>query len=182
MPTKNDEKLWESAKRHAQAKGKGNNFAHVTSLYMKMKSEAQADVERMECEVQVTRLDEEKRQAFGWAYVTRDKEGNLVQDLKKATCDTPVLEEAVYEFVLTCRSYGDMHERDGENNFIQRGRLIESIMFTREKMAALGIPAGTIPEGWWVGFHIDDDEAWELMKRGDRPAFSIAAEAICKYE
>lgn len=32
--------------------------------------------------------------------------------------------------------------------------LIESMVFTKEKMQLLNIPEGTLPEGWWIGFKV----------------------------
>lgn len=51
------------------------------------------------------------------------------------------LENAAYEFVLLYREGGEMHERDGA------AVLIESVVFTEEKMQAMGIPVGTLPIG-----------------------------------
>ena len=65
-----------------------------------------------------------------------------------------------------------MHQRGGV------GHVIESIVFTKEKAAALGIPADILPEGWWIGFKITDDEVWEKIKSGEYSMFSIEGEAI----
>ena len=64
-----------------------------------------------------------------------------------------------------------MHERGGA------GVLIESIIFTKEKMKTLCIEEGTLPEGWWVGFHITDDEVWAKIKDGTYTMFSIEGKA-----
>ena len=40
-------------------------------------------------------------------------------------------------------------------------------------MSALGIPDGTIPEGWWVGFRVSDPDVWEKVKDGTYKMFSI---------
>ncbi len=67
-----------------------------------------------------------------------------------------------------------MHERGGV------AVLIESVMFTEEKMAAIGIPKDTIPIGWWIGFKVTDPDVWEKVKDGTYSMFSIegAAERI----
>jgi hypothetical protein len=44
---------------------------------------------------------------------------------------------------------------------------------TKEKMQAMGIPDGTIPEGMWVGFYIPDDEVYAKVKSGEYRMFSI---------
>ena len=56
--------------------------------------------------------------------------------------------------------------------------LVESVIFTKEKMAAMGIPEGVVPEGWWIGFKVTDDEVWEKVKDGTYPMFSIEGEAV----
>ena len=70
------------------------------------------------------------------------------------------------------REGGEMHERGG------CAVLIESMVFTKEKQAALGLPEGTVPEGWWIGFYVTDDDVWEKVKSGEYPMFSIEGEAI----
>ena len=37
----------------------------------------------------------------------------------------------------------------------------------------MGIPEGIVPEGWWIGFKVHDDRAWELIKNGTYKMFSI---------
>ena len=64
-----------------------------------------------------------------------------------------------------------MHKRSGV------GRVIESCVFTKEKADALGIPPNILPEGWWVGFKIDDDEVWEKIIVGKYSMFSIGGSA-----
>lgn len=55
--------------------------------------------------------------------------------------------------------------------------LVESVVFTEEKMQAMGIPAGTLPIGWWIGFKVTDEDVWEKVKDGTYPMFSIEGEA-----
>lgn len=64
-----------------------------------------------------------------------------------------------------------MHERGGV------AVLVESVVFTEEKMRAMGIPAGTVPVGWWIGFRVLDEEVWEKVKDGTYLMFSIEGEA-----
>ena len=53
--------------------------------------------------------------------------------------------------------------------------MVESCVFTVEKQRAMGIPEGTLPVGWWIGFHISDDDAWERVN-GLSP--TMAADAL----
>lgn len=41
----------------------------------------------------------------------------------------------------------------------------------------LGIPEGTLPVGWWIGFKVLDEDVWEKVKSGEYPMFSIEGEA-----
>ena len=81
------------------------------------------------------------------------------------------LEQAAYRFVELYREGGEMHERGGA------AVLVESVVFTEEKMEAIGIPPGTLPVGWWIGFKVLDASVWEKVKEGTYSMFSIEGEA-----
>ena len=81
------------------------------------------------------------------------------------------LENAAYNFVELYREGGEMHERGGAVI------LIESVVFTEEKMQAMGIPIGTLPIGWWIGFKVLDKGVWDKVKDGTYSMFSIEGEA-----
>lgn len=123
----------------------------------------------------VMKAEGDRRWVFGWANVVieSDKgETDLLLDHHKDMILPEDLEAAAYNFVLEFRATGEMHRGTA------KGRLIESMMFTEEKMAAIGIQAGTLPVGWWIGFQIDDPEAWEKVKTGEYAMFSIQGRAI----
>ena len=86
----------------------------------------------------------------------------------------PELEAAAYDFVQFYREGSEMHERGGFDIAV----LVESMVFTADKMALLNIPAGTLPYGWWVGFRVIDDDVWEKVKDGTYKMFSIEGQAI----
>lgn len=44
-------------------------------------------------------------------------------------------------------------------------------------MAAMGIPEGTLPVGWWIGFQVTDADVWEKVKDGTYSMFSIEGKA-----
>jgi len=124
----------------------------------------------------------DKKQVFGFLYVSEDKDGARVEDLAGATIAPRDLEDAAYEFVLNTRIMGDMHE--GElSEPIKFGRLIESFMITPEKLAAMGITDGqAYKSAWWVGFQVDDDAVWDKIKNGERLDFSLRGIAEVFYE
>ena len=82
------------------------------------------------------------------------------------------LEKAAYNYVADFGTAGEMHMRGGV------GKVIESCVFTKEKAEALGIPPEILPEGWWVGFRIEDEEVWEKIKSGEYTMFSIGGKAV----
>ena len=120
----------------------------------------------------IQKSSDEKRLAFGWASISQDESGAELVDLAEDIIDPDTLENAAYEFVRLYREGGEMHERG------DCAVLVESVVFTKEKMAAMGIPEGTLPTGWWIGFYVTDDEVWEKVKSGEYPMFSIEGMAI----
>lgn len=120
----------------------------------------------------IQKSSDDKRLAFGWASISEDESGTALVDLSKDVIDPETLERAAYEFVRLYREGGEMHERG------DCAVLVESVVFTKEKMAAMGIPDGILPTGWWIGFYVTDDEVWEKVKSGEYPMFSIEGTAI----
>lgn len=119
----------------------------------------------------IMKSDDEKRLVFGWANIAVRVGGEIIQDFQDDVIEIEELEQAAYNFTAEFGTAGEMHRRGGI------GRLVESIVFTKEKAAALGIPPNILPEGWWVGFRIDDDEVWEKIKNGTYSMFSIEGTA-----
>ena len=119
----------------------------------------------------ITKSDDDKRLAFGWASVSIRVDGEVIEDWQSDIVEPEELENAAYNFVELYREGGEMHERGGV------AILIESVVFTEEKMKAIGIPEGTLPIGWWIGFKVLDDDVWEKVKDGTYPMFSIEGEA-----
>lgn len=129
----------------------------------------------------VVKLRPEKKQVFGWAYVSHDPEGTVQVDHSGEFIeDVSVLEDAAYKFVVNSRKGGVDHQRE-EDDVIVKSTMIESIVFTPDKIKELGIPAGSIPQGaWWVGYQIHDDEVWNRFQRGELTSFSIHGSGVKK--
>jgi len=123
----------------------------------------------------VSKADEDKRQVFGWASIT-ELNGEPVVDLQGDYVTIEEIEKAAHEYIAKSRKGGDMHRRNGDEPY-HVSDLIESVVVTPEKKAALGIPDDS-PTGWWVGFQIHDDETWKLVKEGKRPMFSIHGRGV----
>lgn len=126
-------------------------------------------------EGEIAKSDDEQRIVFGWAYISHDANG--VQQIDKSRefiPDPEELEKAAYQFVLKSRVGGDSHITKGVST------MVESIVFTKEKREAMGIPEGVLPTGWWVGFKVHDEEVWKAHKRGERSMFSIHGKGVRK--
>lgn len=123
-------------------------------------------------EFRVWKSDDDKRQVFGWASVSVNLDGTLLCDSDEDIIEPEELEQAAYDYVAFYGTAGEMHQKSNV------GTLIESVVFTREKADAMGIPPDILPIGWWVGFQITDLEAWKKVKDGTYRMFSIEGTAL----
>ncbi len=122
----------------------------------------------IEAHGEVSKVDEDKRLVFGWAYVTHDKDGQINVDKSgEFVDDYEELEKGAYDFVIKSRA------GDADHTNIKGSEMVESMVFTPEKIEKMGLAPGTLPSGWWVGFKIEDEEVWRSVKNGKRLAFSI---------
>lgn len=137
---------------------------HATDLHKKAESVIKG-------RFKIMKSDDEKMLAFGWASVSMRIGGEVIEDWQSDIVEPEELEKAAYDYVLLYREGGEMHERGGT------AVLVESVVFTEEKMKAMGIPDGTLPIGWWIGFKVTDSDVWEKVKDGTYPMFSIEGEA-----
>jgi hypothetical protein len=122
--------------------------------------------------VEIAKVVPDQHLVFGWLYVSKTANGEQVVDHSGDTIAIDELERAAYGYMLNSRTAGDMHQRVGV------GRAVASMVFTPEVKAALGIPEGLVPDGWWIGFKIDDTTTWERIKSGELKMFSIGGKAI----
>ena len=123
-------------------------------------------------ELTVIKSDDERRQVFGCASVAVRVDGEQIVYWQQDAIDTADLEQAAYEYIAHFGTAGEMHQRGGV------GHVIESVVFTKEKANALGIPPDILPEGWWIGFQITDGEVCEKIKSGEYSMFSIEGRAV----
>lgn len=119
----------------------------------------------------IKKYNDDKKLAFGWANISITEDGKEIVDWQQDIIEPEELEHAAYDFVRLYREGGEMHERGGV------AVLIESVVFTPEKMKAMGIQEGLLPIGWWIGFKVLDEEVWEKVKDGTYSMFSIEGEA-----
>lgn len=130
---------------------------------------------------ELAKVDPDKRQVFGWAYVSHNAQGNVVVDKSgEFIDDVAELEDAAYTFVVKSRVGGADHRKDLMGTPVRVGTMIESVVFTPEKIAKMGIPEGVMPIGWWVGFQVEDEQTWQDVKDGKKLAFSIQGTGVRK--
>lgn len=129
---------------------------------------------------EVAKADDEKRQVFGWASIV-ELDGKPVVDLQGDYMTPEMIEKAAYDYVQKSRKGGLQHRKSmfGDQGVYQVSELIESVVINKEKKAVLGLPDDS-PTGWWIGFKVNDDEAWQDYKSGRRTAFSIHGTGVRK--
>lgn len=132
-----------------------------------------ADDTKKSADFMIYKTDEDQRLVFGWASVAITVDGKELEDMQHDMIDPEDLEEAAYEYVLNFRDTGEEHLP----GYRKKGRLVESCVFTPEKQKAMGIPEGTLPVAWWIGFKIDDNDTWQRVKNGTYRMFSIEGKA-----
>lgn len=122
-------------------------------------------------QAQIVKMDEAEHLVFGWASVAIRKDGEQIEDYQGDMLDADDLEAAAYAFNL------DFREANAEHTGPVVGYLVESLVVTKAKLAALGLAEDALPQGWWVGFHVPDEAAWARVAKGDYAMFSIEGTA-----
>ena len=113
----------------------------------------------------------EKGLVSGWANVSKNVDGNYALDWQGDIIEPSDLEDAAISFMKEYRESGMDHV--GESV----GIVVESIVFTKDKQKALGIPEGVVPEGWFITVQLQDEEAIAKVKSGEYRMFSIQGTA-----
>lgn len=141
--------------------GKGTRFGDLASEDQPVSFTA---------DVEVAKSDDYKNLVFGWASVAFTPDGNQLIDKQGHAIDIEDLEDAAYNFTVNSYATGDMHKSESF------GELVESMVLTAEKAELMGIPAGSTPQGWWVGFRVPP-EYHQRVREGERTMFSIEGTA-----
>ena len=140
----------------------GTSISYNESLYIE---------EPIELQVDINKTNDYERLVSGWANIAKNADGSLPHDWDDDVITSEVLEKAAINFMLDYRNSGEMHEGDS------KGTVVESIVFTKQKMEAIGIPEGTVPEGWFITVKVHDDEVFKKVKSGEYKMFSIQGKA-----
>lgn len=132
----------------------------------------------------ILKTDKTEHLIFGYANVSIAKDGKVITDLQGDRIAPDELEKGAYDYVLTAREADEMHAGGVV------GHLVESIVFTDEKLAAFATDPSTgnvdkdglevlkrlLPPRWWVGFKLDPS-AFEKVLSGEYKMLSIAGSA-----
>ena len=118
----------------------------------------------------IAKTDPDRQLVFGWANVAVRKNGSTVVDHDNEQIAPQDLEDAAYLYNLQFREANEMHGP------AVKGRLVESLVVTKEKLTAMGLASDALPQGWWVGFHVDAD-TFAKVKAGVLNMFSIEGTA-----
>lgn len=122
----------------------------------------------------ISKVAEEERLVFGFANVAFSTDGRQITDLQGDLIDVDDLEKAAYAFMLEHQSAGEMHRGEPV------GRVIESVVFTPEKLTAMGLVATDVKKAytgrWWIGVKLAP-EAFAKVKSGQYRMFSIQGSA-----
>lgn len=144
---------------------------NITVLSVRFHKKVESAVEKFEPMIK----DESNRCLFGWAYMAKDKDGKQIYDhsgefLKEENFED--LEMATYLFNIAYR------QADIRHNCVAKGLLIESVVMTKEKQKAMGIPDGVVPLGVWQGYFFPKEEDWNEIMKMKAPMFSLYGSAI----
>ena len=119
----------------------------------------------------VTKSREDLGLVSGWANVSVNANGSLPMDWQDDVIPVDVLERTAIEFMKDFRKSGVEHKG------VSQGVVVESIVFTKDKQQALGIPDGTVPEGWFITVQVTNPDVFKSVKEGKYRMFSIQGKA-----
>lgn len=119
----------------------------------------------------INKARDDEQLVSGWANVAINKDGSVPLDWQDDVIAPETLEKAAIQFMLDYRGSGEMHQG------VSKGTVVESIVFTKEKQEAIGIPEGVVPEGWFITVKVHDPEVFAKVKDGTYRMFSIQGSA-----
>lgn len=130
--------------------------------------------------MRIAKSDDARQIVFGWAMIAKTKDGKYVVDSDDQWCEPEDVETAAYDFVLGAANgpvSGEDHDGGEPDAF-----LIESIAFTPEKLAAMGIDDGAVDLGHWIGLYVPDADAYARIKSGEKAMLSVEGSALESVE
>lgn len=150
--------------------GTSSDITVVESVYIREEMPVDDDL-YIDIGFDIYKAREDEGLVSGWANVAINKDGSVPLDWQDDVIAPETLEKAAIGFMLDYRGSGEMHKGDS------KGTVVESIVFTKEKQKALGIPEGTVPEGWFITVKVHDPDVFAKVKDGTYRMFSIQGTA-----
>lgn len=150
--------------------GSCQHFEHYSSTSVTEEVPVDESV-MLSVDFNVYKARDDEQLVSGWANVAINKDGSVPLDWQDDVISPATLEKAAINFMLEYRGSGEMHEGGS------KGTVVESIVFTKEKQAAIGIPEGVVPEGWFITVKVHDPEVFAKVKNGTYRMFSIQGTA-----
>lgn len=150
--------------------GTYQNVTYVESVYITEEVPVDDNV-YIDVGFDISKAREDECLVSGWANVAINKDGSVPLDWQDDVIAPETLEKAAIGFMMDYRGSGEMHK--GES----KGTVVESIVLTKEKQQAMGIPEGTVPEGWFITVKVHDPEVFAKVKDGTYKMFSIQGTA-----
>lgn len=108
--------------------------------------------------------------AMGFASVMEFADGTPVVDHDGDIILAEDLEVAAHDFMSKSRDASESHVTRGV------GEVVESIVLTKEKLAAMGIEK-EMPAAWFIVVKVHDPFTWQKIKEGELQEFSIGGRA-----
>lgn len=145
--------------------GSTQRISHSESVYI---TEEIPCADTVSLCVEISKAKDDEQLVSGWANVSINKDGSIPLDWQDDVIAPDTLEKAAIQFMLDYRDSGVMHDDQPPV-----GTVVESIVFTKEKQEALGIPEGVVPQGWFITVKVNDPEVFAKVKDGTYRMFSI---------
>lgn len=126
------------------------------------------DVSETQVEFKVVSKSAEQRIVYGWAYCSKDADGEQVVDHSGEVIKIDELRKGARLFMREQRASGEMHEGVAENV------VVESIVVTDELVKAMPdvFVQNDGPRGWLIGVEVNA-ETFKRVADGSRLMFSI---------
>ncbi len=137
------------------------------SIYITDETPVKDELVYVDVGFQMHKARDAEQLVSGWANVSVNANGSVPLDWQDDVIPPETLEKAAINFMMDYRDSGVMHQGGAV------GTVVESIVFTKEKQEALGIPEGILPIGWFITVKVHDAETFAKVKDGTYKMFSI---------
>ena len=176
FPVENVQDLKNAIQAIGRAKNRSAALAHIKRRARSLgRSDLVAELGKLAdwtVTIPIQKVDEHERLVFGWANVPHpvNKGDDPKVDLQDDQIFLSELEHAVYEYVEFVGEGDEMHTET------VKAQLVESMVFTPEKLEKMGIENWDGNYGWWAGYRVDAD-AFAKVLDGTYKMFSIGGTA-----